>query len=342
MNSSPSLISVRINWNSLAKEAIVNCPKIKKDREKDILFTRFGLEGDSKTLQAIGNKHKITRERVRQIVNNGVSKIKTNCTTESTKKAIKKIEDNVIKNGGFATLDFLSLNLTDNTADQANGLKFIASLSNKMTYSQTTIENHEGFRLNTLKPKDIKNINDQVIKILKDKNKVMTTESLAKMVSREKSLVNASLSASNKLMKIQKDKWGLVSWPQINPKSIKDKSTYIMKSHGKPIHYHELSERITKMGTKKVTKQSVHNELIKNEDFILVGRGIYALAEWGYEPGIVEEVIVRVLEEAGEPLHKNIIIEKVLERRIVKPSTIVLNLQKPKFKKISKKVYTLN
>ncbi|MBW6431777.1 winged helix-turn-helix domain-containing protein, partial [Patescibacteria group bacterium] len=114
------------------------------------------------------------------------------------------------------------------------------------------------------------------------------------------------------------------------------------KQHGKPIHYHELSKKISEIGKKDVTKQSVHNELIKNSDFILVGRGIYALADWGYTPGIVEEVIVTVLEEAGEPLHKDIIIGRVLERRIVKPSTIVLNLQKPRFKKIDKSVYTLN
>jgi hypothetical protein len=115
-----------------------------------------------------------------------------------------------------------------------------------------------------------------------------------------------------------------------------------MVRHGKPIHYGLRAEKISTLSPKDVTKQSVHNELIKNSEFVLVGRGIYALSEWGYAPGIVEEVIVTILEEAGGPLPKEVIVERVLERRLVKPSTIVLNLQRARFKKVGKAVYTLN
>lgn len=342
MNKKISLLSINVDWSSLAKESIEKCPKIRKDREKDILFDRFGLEGKNKTLQAIGDKHGITRERVRQIVNNGIKKIQENCVSDNTKKTIKIIEDFVTKNGGYVTTEFLAKKFTDGQRKQINSLKFVANLSKKISYVPTTIENHEGWRVNKFKIIKAKEIIEKSTKILKEKNTPLTAKRLAEIISEKEDLINASLSASNKLMKTDKNKWGFTSWPQINPKSIKDKSRYVMKKHGKPIHYHDLSMKISEISNKQVTKQSVHNELIKNKDFILVGRGIYALAEWGYEPGIVEEVIVEILNEAGEPLHKNVIIKRVLERRIVKPSTIVLNLQKPRFKKVDKKVYTLN
>jgi hypothetical protein len=150
------------------------------------------------------------------------------------------------------------------------------------------------------------------------------------------------LASVKTIMKTDSGQWGLISWPNVNPRSIRDKSKYIMLRHGKPLHYAELTKKIGDMGIKNVTKQSVHNELIKNTDFVLVGRGIYALIEWGYEPGVVDEVIVSVLTSAGGPMHKDQIIERVLEKRIVKASTVILNLQKPRFKRVGKAVYTIN
>jgi len=77
--------------------------------------------------------------------------------------------------------------------------------------------------------------------------------------------------------------------------------------------------------------QTVHNELIKDSRFVLVGRGIYALEEWGYYPGQVKDVILRVLREERKPITKEEILEKVLEQRLVKENTILLNLSNKKY-----------
>ncbi len=328
-----------INWNQIAIKAIDNCPKIKKEREKTILIARFGINGKPKTLQAIGNEHKITRERVRQIVNNALKKIKKYCTSEEAKKAIKLIEDIVEQNGGYVSVEQLTALIDSN--NETNALRFVATLSNKIENVKISNELNEGFRNKSFKINNIKKISKEAIDFLKSKNKVTKTETISDFIKIKPAKVQAALTASNKTILTDKG-WGLTSWPHINPRSIKDKSKFVLEKHGKPIHYEELTEKISQIGEKKVTKQSVHNELIKNSDFVLVGRGIYALSSWGYHPGIVEEVIVEVLAEAGEPLHRKVIVEEVLKRRIVKPSTIILNLQKPRFKKIGKAVYTLN
>ena len=49
-----------------------------KEREKEVILRRFGLEGkERETLQSIGDSFGITRERVRQIEEVALNKIKT-------------------------------------------------------------------------------------------------------------------------------------------------------------------------------------------------------------------------------------------------------------------------
>ena len=49
-----------------------------------------------------------------------------------------------------------------------------------------------------------------------------------------------------------------------------------------------------------------------------------------------------VLKQAGEPLHRDEIVKRVLKSRFVKETTILLNLQgKPQFKRVAKATYTL-
>lgn len=331
-----------ISWQKLAREAIESCPKIKKDREKEILAARFGMGEKAQTLQAIGDRQNITRERVRQIVNNTLSKIKKHCTSTEVKNLNKELEKAVIENGGYASSEYLAQKFCDGSEQEKNGLNFIISLSANLEEVKISNIFREGWRTKSTKISDLRSISAEAVKALKEEGEVMDTSEIANKVGADEALVLAALSANKNTMKTDDNKWGLTRWPHVNPRSIRDKSKYVMVRHGKPIHYNDLTQKISELGVKNVTKQSVHNELIKNSDFVLVGRGIYALSDWGYTPGIVEEVIVTVLTEAGEPLHKEVIIERVLERRLVKPSTIVLNLQRPRFKKVDKSLYTLN
>src|ERR1035438_53290 len=138
--------------------------------------------------------------------------------------------------------------------------------------------------------------------------------------------------------------WVVVKWPMVNPKNIRDKIYVILKEQGKQMHFNEIADAIKKSDFKRkeVTTQAIHNELIKDKRFVLIGRGIYALKEWGYKKGTVSDIIAQVLREAGEPLHRDEIVKRVLQSRFVKETTILLNLQgKPQFKRVAKATYTL-
>jgi hypothetical protein len=130
----------------------------------------------------------------------------------------------------------------------------------------------------------------------------------------------------------------------VSPKRMNDKIFLVLKKNGKPMHFNAITEMINrlKFDERPAYAPTVHNELILNPQYVLVGRGIYALKEWGYKPGVVADVIIDILTKAGSPLPKDQIIKQVLEQRMVKRNTIQLALtDKRKFTKLPDGTYTL-
>ncbi|HAV11549.1 MAG TPA: hypothetical protein DCX32_03320 [Candidatus Moranbacteria bacterium] len=107
------------------------------------------------------------------------------------------------------------------------------------------------------------------------------------------------------------------------------------------MHFKDIAEEIDKSGLnkKKTHPQTVHNELIKDKKFVLVGRGIYALAEWGYEKGTVKDVLEDILKKYPAAMTREEIIKEVLKVRQVKKSTVIINLNNY-FKKTKEGKYT--
>src|SRR3989338_8041463 len=93
---------------------------------------------------------------------------------------------------------------------------------------------------------------------------------------------------------------GLVSWPSVKPRGVRDKAYLVVKRDGKPKHFRDIAKLINSTGfsNRKANVQTVHNELIKDSRFVLVGRGTYGLTEWGYKAGTVKDVLVDLLRSA--------------------------------------------
>jgi hypothetical protein len=120
--------------------------------------------------------------------------------------------------------------------------------------------------------------------------------------------------------------WGHATSPNVHAKGIRDYAYLAVKRHGSPMHFKEVAESIKNLFGKKAHVATTHNELIKDQRFVLVGRGLYALSEWGYSAGVVKDVLRQILSTHG-PLTRDEIIDKVRKERYVKDNTIVVNLQ---------------
>jgi hypothetical protein len=144
------------------------------------------------------------------------------------------------------------------------------------------------------------------------------------------------LRAAKKISQNKFGHWGLHNSREIKPKTINDKIYLVLKNHRQPLHFSELSQRINQIGfdSKKANPATVHNELILDNKYVLVGRGLYGLKEWGYKKGTVSDVIAEILRSSGTPLSRDEIIDKVLSLRMVKKATIILALMnKERFSK---------
>lgn len=334
--------------NLINKGVIDILTLIEQDREKEIITRRFGLYDRKETLEQIGEILGITRERVRQLEKAILNKIRSHAAN-SKAPVIHNLEKIIIRNlsetGRISRIDNLADKIFQKTTNQQERahITFIASLSPGLTLINETDDYYLSVAIADLgDEKQIRNKIEDIVNIVKNKGEPLKIDEIDSRLSYEHpSQVEALASTSKKLANLN-TKWGLVKWPSVNPKNIRDKIFVILEDTNKPMHFADIAKSIQKSGFKRkdVTTQAIHNELIKDSRFVLIGRGIYALTSWGYSRGTVADIIENVLKVAGEPLHRDEIVRRVLKSRQVKETTILLNLQsKPQFKRVSKATY---
>lgn len=323
---------------------------IEQDREREIISRRFGLFDRKETLEQIGELLGITRERVRQLEKAILIRLKLASEegkVQSLKEAERAIVRHLSEQGRVARVQDITKEMVGNdagTLERAH-VGFIAELSPNLAVVN---ENDDYYHSVGIKEhadeKKIKAFVEEIVKTIKQHGEPITSEDLHAKLNHEHPSHVAALASTSKKLANLKDNWGLVKWPTVNPKNIRDKIYVILADNGKPMHFSDIAKSIKKSEFKRkdVTTQAIHNELIKDKRFVLIGRGIYALDEWGYSKGTVSDIITDVLKKAGEPLHRDEIVKRVLKSRQVKETTILLNLQsKPQFKRVSKATYTL-
>jgi hypothetical protein len=317
------------------------------DRERDIIRLRHGLEQDLKhTLEDIGTRYKITRERVRQIEKVTLKKIKK---IDGIFDKIKPIEQAVVsileKFGGALHEDFLRQELAKANPGvelNANSLSFVLLqfLGDRLAISKNQEKIHDIWRLPNVSIDDVAEKISAIENVISKSGKPLKVEMIVKKLEEQgihaslndPEIVKAYLHMSKNIEKNPFDEWGFVNWDTVALKKMSDKVHLVLEKVGKPLHFKDIANEINKLGIdkKKANAATIHNELILNKRYVLVGRGIYALTEWGYVSGVVSDVIIKILKDAKKPLAKETIAEEVLKQRMVKKSTVYLALMNKK------------
>jgi DNA-binding phage protein/predicted DCC family thiol-disulfide oxidoreductase YuxK len=321
---------------------------IDHEREREIISRRFGLFDRRETLEQIGELLGITRERVRQLEKAIITRLKH--AAENDLPHIQDVEQTLSNHldemGKVARVSDITPKVSQNNSklDQAR-VAFLAQLSPGIA----VIDDNDHFfhAVGLASEHTEKAIRDNVSKIIESIKKIgepTDIETISKNVGNKDARHVEALASISKNVASLHGRWGLVKWPMVNPKNIRDKIYVILHDNKKPMHFSEIAEAIkdSDFRRKDVTTQAIHNELIKDKRFVLIGRGIYALKEWGYDKGTVADVIAEVLRKEGGALHRDEIVRRVLKSRQVKETTILLNLQgKPQFKRVAKATYAL-
>lgn len=312
-------------------------------RSRDVMTRRYGIKtGEPETLEGIGREYGITRERVRQIQ----SQAKKNLLDLSDRLVpVSELYESLFQShGGVMTEDYATEVVKDwvelKEPKQPVVIFFLDLLP---PYEYVTRD--RVFIPHWRHPKMVKNDAEQILavaqRVLTDTGRpVREAELLEKMQAalqaKEDELsaaeLTAYLTASRAIGTTPFNEWGLAIWPETSPRGVGDKAYAVLRRHGQPEHFTRITEMINEANFdhKRANPQTVHNELIKDSRFVLVGRGLYGLTEWGYVPGTVSDVIERILTDAKRPLTRDEVIERVLSQRKVKKNTILLGLQNQK------------
>jgi hypothetical protein len=323
-------------------------------RQKDIITQRFGLGVKARTLAFLGNKYGITRERVRQIESATLKVLQRSAKENSQlRELFGKVEGHLSLVGGARRADFLVDDLKFVLKDKTVSEPYVALLFALFGSPELFVETNEFYPFwysDKQVLQRVKQFTQKVGSFLKNKKEALIErgefDTLFAQVTKQNNV--KEFVALNYLL-VSKDfyvnpygDFGLMDWPEIAPRTMRDKAYLVLKKRKSPMHFREIAQEINriKFDSKKAHPQTVHNELIKaNERFVLVGRGLYSLREFGLEPGTTKDVLLRLLKKNG-PMHFDKIVKLVSQERVLKNNTIFLNLQNKKlFKKNDKGHY---
>jgi len=344
------------------------------EKEKDVVKRRFGLSAEKKeTLEEIGQHYGITRERVRQIENLSIKKLKELQELKDEILTAEKVTVQLLEQyGGVMEEEFFLeniLNYLDANKSSEHALLFLADhiFSDNINKVKQDKDFNHLWQIGSVDTDALKEMIAAMVSLIENHGRPIKLEELLLnfknsdyyLSNKEKFLsattfleateqdidkvLESYLRVSRRVKANLFNEWGLIAWGTVQPKKINDKIYIVLKKAGQPLHFVDIAKAINeiKFDEKIAYAPTVHNELILDDKYVLIGRGIYALKEWGYEPGNVAEVIEQYLRAKGSGT-KDEIIDYVLSKRNVKKSTVYLSLMNnDKIKKADDGKYVL-
>lgn len=345
--SKNKIIALFFNPKQVVKKLLSSLP----DRAQDVIIGRFGLNqtGEEMTLEAIGKKYGITRERVRQIENYAINHIRKAETFNKEAATFDELKNTIRKMGGVVSEDDLLNRLAKDETTQKY-IHFLLVVGDDFNKIKEDVEFKHHWHVDKELAEKIHDALKSLYAKLGDDEIIPESEIVSSFLDhlkdisddyKQDEILTRWLSISKNIGKNPLGEWGKSKSSNIKTKGVRDYAYLILRKHGSPIHFREVAKLISDVFNKKAHIATTHNELIKDPRFVLVGRGLYALKEWGYSTGVVRDVIKEILKKHG-PLSKEDVLEKVMKERYVKQNTVMVNLQNPKFfKKNKQNLYTV-
>lgn len=318
-------------------------------RNKDIVIKRFGLKKDEpQTLEAIGDEYSLTRERIRQIIEASLNTLRNIKKSKTFDSFNDLAADQLRSFGGIKVEPILVREIrkeTDSSNVSDSGVVFLLELAPETIYVEETPKTYAAWTLDQKHFDNAQKIIKGIIQNLNNTKRPISTSQLAQQTSgANENALRAILELFKELAINPLDEVGFVHWPDIYPRTTGDKAHIVLRRENRPMHFTEIvecindtrclfhhHEKLIKKWERRVEVPTVHNELIKDKRFILVGRGIYTLRGSGYTEGTVKDVLVDILKKAKKSVSEDELIQAVKKQRMVKDSTISINLRNKKY-----------
>lgn len=301
-------------------------------RQRDIIQLRYGLKSATgETLAAIGKRYNVTRERIRQIEAQALRSLNAQFAKAEFDGFRAEVTKYLEKHNGMRRHDLVARDTNQN----ANVIRCAFEASG---VAQFHPEDKAQYAFWSLSDAHVKRGTACIAELISSLKRAAGKPAL---MPTDTASVNY-ISISKKFAISPHGEFGLAEWRDINPKVSRDWAYLVLKKAQKPLHFSHITTEINKIRkNKKVNPQTIHNELIKDKRFILVGRGMYGLEEFNILAGTAREVLSHLLKKHG-PMAGKDIIQLALTHRPFKEKTLLINLQnKNWFKRIDEGKYTV-
>lgn len=331
---------------NIAKELLAELP----ERSRRVLTDRFGLspKGEQRTLDSIGQEYGITRERIRQIENHGIAAVRDSDAYAQYAQALEELKRAVLTLGGVLAQETLLGHVAKTDADH-NHVIFLLTVAHHFDDRRENADFKSRWHVDEQLAEQVEEALTNLYESL-ESNKLTAEDEFLQTFSKHLKQVGIKskgddvmlrwLHISKRVGRNPLGEWGRTESPHVRIKNTRDFAYLTLKRHGSPMHFTEVAKGIEKLFGRETHPATTHNELIKDGRFVLVGRGLYALKEWGYEPGVVRDVIRGILQREGA-LTREEIVDRVKRERYVKDATIAVNLQNPMFVRSADGKYSL-
>lgn len=330
---------------------------LKVDRDREIVFSRFGVDGEKQTFCVIGNYFEITNERVRQITE---SQIETLRYLVEGKKH-KKLNCIVHK----SALDKLNLMLTTIRKFEAltrdDAKQICAPLSSQITYINLLME-ITGFRRVETRTNDLYvkqqysnrlslNLIREILLILSSSKEPLPESDLIEETL--KNVPNGHEATQAVILQLCRNMKEIEIIEVANHRQYQIKFEYLKNLESEayrvmneseqtqPLHYSAIATGINlkraacKSSHETVRSDSVKSRLCDDPAFAAIGRtGNWALAKWEANTDRIADLIEKALIAAGEPITAEEIYEIIssFKREIRKKSiSSIIGKEKHRF-----------
>lgn len=334
-----------IKLNIKPKQVVKRLLQALPERARDVVISRYGLgkTPEHMTLEAIGKQYKITRERVRQIENYSFTVIRKSPIYSKEKETFDELKSVISGHGAIVhEKDFLKAVSSDKSVQ--NHIHFLLVLGETFKKRKEDEDFHHRWFIDDTLADKVENSLKKLYETLSDDDLIPESEMITRFLEnlkdvndeyRNNEIARRWLSISKRIGKNPLSEWGISKSSNVRAKGMRDFAYLAIRRHGSPMHFTEVAKSIKTLFDREAHVATCHNELIKDKRFVLVGRGLYALTEWGYNQGVVKDVIRDIIKKNG-PMTKSEIVDKVMKERYVKENTIAVNLQNPKYFKKNK------
>jgi len=346
MTSNKRANNLSVSAKAATKDLLGGLP----DRVRRVLSDRFGLVsgGKGRTLEAIGKEYGITRERIRQIESSGIAAVRDSGAYSQHSATFEELKKALAELGGVLSESFVLEELPKGESER-NHVLFLLTVGHHFGEKREDVDYHRRWHVDASLAESVEEALDNLYEAVEPMALLPQEEFLTEFTRHLKEtgvkqnddeVLIRWLTISKRLGRNPLGEWGRVESPHVRIKNTRDFAYLTLKRHGSPMHFTEVAKGINELFKREAHPATTHNELIKDGRFVLVGRGLYALKEWGYAPGVVREVIRGVITRDGA-LSRDEIIERVKRERYVKDATIVVNLQHSEFKRDDQGRYIL-